>query len=59
MGPVWSGIMCCLQIQEYGVSMMCASHRRLACSDAQWMLCLHQDTVQDQLRALLERLANR
>ena len=39
--------------------MLCASHRSLACCDAQRMLHLDQDNVQDQLRALLQQLANR
>ena len=59
MGTNWSGIICSLQVQEYGLGMLCTSHRRLACSDAQRMLQLGQDNVQDQLKMLLERLANR
>ena len=50
---------CCLQVHEYGVGVLCASYRRLACSDVQRMLQLDTGGVQDQLKALLEQLASR
>lgn len=47
------------KVHEYGVSMLCAGHRRLAYSDFQRLLQPHTGGVEAQLKTLLEQLASR
>ncbi|KAA6422532.1 MAG: hypothetical protein FRX49_07393 [Trebouxia sp. A1-2] len=46
-------------VHEYGLAIMCASYRRLACADAQRMLGLEGMVADQQLIVLLEALGNR
>jgi hypothetical protein len=48
-----------VQVHEYGLAIMCASYRRLACADAQRMLGLQGTEPDQQLITLLEALGNR
>jgi len=48
-----------VQVHEYGLAIMCASYRRLACADAQRMLGLQGTVLDQQLIVLLEALGNR
>ena len=48
-----------VQVHEYGLAIMCASYRRLACADAQRMLGLQGTVPDQQLIGLLEALGNR
>jgi hypothetical protein len=48
-----------VQVHEYGLAIICASYRRLACADAQRMLGLQGTVPDQQLIVLLEALGNR
>ena len=48
-----------VQVHEYGLAIVCASYRRLACADAQRMLGLQETVPDQQLSVLLEALGNR